>query len=224
VAKLQFNRKRREDPVYLMWEETQGWLAAYGRILAVVVAVIVVVGVVGNFWLNSRAAKESEAGVKLAEAKQLYWAGDYASVIQRTQEVEDQYRGTKAGVDAIRVRADAFFWQGDFPSAIGAYELYLDEVKVDTPVLSGVRENLAQAHESQGQFEQAAQIYEEAAGELGPRNIQAERIVDAAYAWKEAGNSDRAIELFRRVTAEYADTPSYPRAEIGLGEMGLQDS
>ena len=224
MGNLQFNRKRREDPVYVMWEETQEWLAEYGRILAIVVAVVVVVGLVGMFWFNSQAAKESEAGVKLAEAKQLYWAGDYASVIQRAQEVEDQYGGTKAGVDAIRVKADAFFWQGDFPSAIGAYELYLDEVKVDTPVLSGVRENLAQAHESQGEYEQAAQIYEAAAAEEGPRNLQAERFVDAAYAWKEAGNNDRAVELFRRVTTEFADTPSYPVAEIGLGEMGLQDS
>lgn len=224
MGNLQFNRKRREDPVYLMWEQTQEWLAAYGRILAVVVAVIVIVGVVGIFWLRSQAANEAEAGVKLAEAKQLYWAGDYASVIQRAQEVEEQYSGTRAGVDAIRVKADAFFWQGDFPSAIGAYELYLDEVNVDTPVLSGVRENLAQAHESQGEFELAAKIYEEAAAELGPRNIQAERFVDAAYAWKDAGNNDRAVELFRRVTSDYADTPSYSKAEIGLGEMGLQDS
>jgi tetratricopeptide (TPR) repeat protein len=224
VGNLQFNRKRREDPVYAAWEQTQLWFSMYGRILVIAIGVVVIIGVAATFWVKSRDQRQSEAGVKLAEAKSLYWAGDYATVIQRTQELESEFGGTPAALDAIRVRADAFFWQGDFASAIEAYQLYLDQVKTRTAVLSGVRENLAQAHESEGQFEQAAQVYEVAAGEESPRNIQAERYVDAAYAWKEAGNDERAIELFRMVAKTYADTPSYQRAEIGLGEYGLEDS
>jgi tetratricopeptide (TPR) repeat protein len=224
VANLQFNRKRREDPVYRAWEQTQDWLAAYGRILAIGVGVVVITTVGATFWLNARADRESQAGVKLAEAKSLYWTGDYATVIQRSQELESDYSGTHAATDAIRVRGDAYFWQGDFARAVESYEHYLDKVKAETPVLSGVRENMAQALESEGQFERAAQVYEDAAREDGPRPIQAERMVDAARAWMEAGNNERAIELFRRVAKEYADTPSYPQAEMALGELGIENS
>ena len=224
MANLQFNRRRKEDPVYHAWTEIQEWFAAYGRITAMVVAVVVVVGAGIFFWQRSKVQNEERAGVQLAEAKGLYWRGDYASVIQRTEAIENDFSGTWAATDAIRVRADALFWQGDFPGAIQAYEAFLGAVGMESPILSSIRENLAQAYESDSQFEKAAEVYEESADAESPREVKAERLVDAALAWRAAGSDDRAKELLHRVTREFSDTQSARNAEIALGELGVIES
>jgi len=225
VAGLEFRKRRQqEDPLVRTWSELQTGFDRYGRALGIAVVLVIVAAGAFYFWNRARQAREAEASVQLAEARGLYWRGDYATVLQQTRDIETQYAGTRSAAEATRVRGDALYWQGDFKAAISAYEEYVSRVDLNSPAHSQVQENLAQALENDGQFERAAQIYEEVAAAEGPRDILASRWIHAGRAWHLAGNREKSIAAYHHVVENYADTPSFRDAQLRLGEAGVLNS
>ena len=225
MAGLEFRKRRqKEDPLVRSWSELQTWLESYGRTAGIVVAVVVIAGGAFYFWNRARETREADASVQLAQARGTYWRGDYATVLQQTRDIETQFAGTRSAAEATRVRGDALYWQGDFKGAISAYEEYIEKINLNNAAFSQVQENLAQALENDGQFERAAQIYEEIAAGEGPRDILAARWVHAGRAWGLAGNRERAVAAYQMVIKNYADTPGFRNAQMRLGELGVVDS
>ncbi len=224
MAGLQFQKRRQEDPVFRAWSQVQVTLERSGRQIGVAVLVLLVGVAAVVYWQRSRVSREAEASVKLAEARGAYWRGDYGTVLQQARDIESQYGGTRSGAEATRVKGDALYWQGDFKGAIAAYEEYLRKVKTASPAFTQVRENLAQSLENDGQFERAAELYEEIAAAESPRDIQAARWLGAGRAWRLAGNGERSLAAYRRVIEQFADTPSARSAQMLLGEAGILDS
>jgi tetratricopeptide (TPR) repeat protein len=223
VPEPHLTRRQREDPLVMTWVRTQEWMEANARLLAVVAGAVLLVIVVTVLWVRARAEAEGKAGEKVAEISALYWQGGYDRVIQGVDQLRKDYPGTAAAKEAIRVKGDALFWQGDFKGARAAYQAYLTEDTKPSPVRLGVRRNLAQALESERQFKEAAALYEELAREPGPRAIQAELLLAAGEDWRSAGDSARAAQAFGRVARDYADTPSGAKGQMYLGEVQLRD-
>jgi tetratricopeptide (TPR) repeat protein len=223
VPEPHLTRRQREDPLVIAWLRIQEWLEANARLLAIAAAAVVLLAVVSVLWVRARAQAEGKAGEKVAEISTLYWQGGYDRVIQGADQIRKDFPGTAAASEALRVKGDALFWQGDFKGAAAAYQTYLKENPKVSPVTLGVRRNLAQALESQGQARQAAEMYEALAAEQAPREFQAEIWLAAGRAWRTAGDSARALAAFRRVATDYADTPSGAKGQLSLGELQLHD-
>jgi tetratricopeptide (TPR) repeat protein len=224
VADLQFGRRRQEDPVYRAWQETQDWLARYGRMAGIAVLALALAGAAYYLWNRGRVEREGEASVRLAQMRALYWRADYPAVVQQARTIESEFAGTRAAAEATRVKGDALYWQGDFKGAITAYEEYLTKIDARSPALAQVRESLAQALENDGQYERAARMYEEIAVLEGPREILAARWLGAGRAWQLAGDREQALAAYRKVVREYAETASARTAQVRLGEAGELDS
>jgi tetratricopeptide (TPR) repeat protein len=219
VAELHLTRRQREDPLVATWVRGRDWLGSNGRIVAWVLGGLALAALVAVVWTRSRAQAEQRAANSLAEAQALYWRGDYPTLLARADEVRKNYGGTQAATEALRLKGDAFFWQGDFKSAAQNYEQYIKENRTESAYRKGVRRNLAQAYESDNQGRKAAELYEEMAGEPGPRVLTAELYVSAARAWRAAGDPAKAKALYQKVSNEYTDTVFGADADIALGEM-----
>ncbi len=215
-------RRQREDPLIIAWLRVQQWTEKNARLLATVGIAILVVIVAVLLWSRAKAGAEAKASESIAQLNALYWQGQYDRVVQGADETRKTYPGTWAATDALRLKGDALFWNGDFKGAATAYEAWLKLNREPSPIRMGVRLNLAQAYESEHQFRPAAQIYEELAKEPAPRLVTAECLLGAGRAWRAAGDSARAIAAFQKVSTQYSETPFAANADVALGEMELK--
>ena len=220
VAELHLTRRQKEDPMVASWVRLQDWAIENARILLGVVGVVVAVALVGFLWMKSKADAEAKASGKLAEASALYWRGEYGPLTQRASDIRRDYPGTRAATEATRMLGDAAFWQGDFKKAATNYEEYLKKAPKDDPTRLGVERSLAQAWESDHQYQKAAETYERLGNNSDlPRLDQADLTMSAARAYEAANNVAKAKPLFEKVANNFPETPFGTQAQIRLGEL-----
>jgi tetratricopeptide (TPR) repeat protein len=194
---------------------TDFWYA-YQRIVLGVVGVVAAAGIIGFFTLQARSRAEAEAAGRLSEANAEYWQGNYQRSLASSQQVASQYGGTKAGRYALRLAADSQYWLGNLKDAIEGYRKYLQGER--NPMLAdAARRSLANALESERQFDEAARIYAEIAPRLD-RESAADALAAAARCHRAAGRSKEAAELYRRVVNDYGETSQAAMARLYLAE------
>jgi tetratricopeptide (TPR) repeat protein len=198
------------EPLTRFWDRS-------GRIVLAVLGVLVAVGAVTYFTMRARAAAEETASGKLAEANIFFWQGDYPRALALAKQVAEQHGSTRSGHDAHRLAADAAFWGGDFKNAIAEYRRYLDSDKKGL-LADAARRSLAYALESDKQYVEAANVYEQLIGKFD-RTSSAEFLVAAARCYRAAGKNDEAIKRLERLSDEYGDTPYIKTAQIDLAEL-----
>lgn len=79
---------------------------------------------------------------------------------------------------------------------------------------------IAVAHERAHRFDEAARAHERAADERGYPVAHLER-ARAAWCWAEAGDTDRALTLYRRVRTDAPDLPIPPHLAARLHELDV---
>lgn len=198
-----------------LWERIQSHL---GLVLGVLGG-IVVLAAGGYLWTQANEKRESEARTTLAEASTQYWSGNYPRTIQLADQVIGDAGGTRAAVDAMRMKADALFWSGAFDSAATLYRDVLKRESGDTPMRTAVQQSLAFALESKKDFPAAAALFEEIAAKAPDRTNAADFWLAAGRAWRNAGQKDKATAAFEKVATEYRETTFARDAEVALGEL-----
>ena len=187
--------------------------------VAAAVGVVVVLALGGFMWSRANQKKEAEARTTLAEARTAYWSGNYVRTAQLADQVLADAGGTKAAIDAMRVKGDALFWQGAFDSAAMIYQDVLRKDRADSPMRTAVQQSLAFALESKRDFAGAAKLYEEVAAEAPDRTNAADFYMAAGRAHRGAGQADKAKAMFEKVANDYKETTFARDAEVALGEL-----
>jgi tetratricopeptide (TPR) repeat protein len=183
------------------------------------IGVVLVLGIGAVLWSRGNEKKEAEARTTLAEASTAYWSGNYVRTVQLADQVIADAGGTKAATDAMRMKADALFWQGAFDSAATIYRDVLSRDRADSPVRTAVQQSLAFALESNKDYAAAAPLYEEIAAKAPDRTNAADFYVAAGRAWRLAGDRAKATAMFEKVAGEYKETTFARDAEVALGEL-----
>lgn len=183
------------------------------------VGVVLVVAVGAFLWSRGNERKETEARATLAEASTAYWSGNYVRTVQLADQVIADAGGTKASIDATRMKADALFWQGSFDSAATLYREVLSRDKADSPMRTAVQQSLAFSLESKKDYAEAAKLYEEIAAKAPDRPNAADFYVASGRAWRLAGDRAKASAMFAKVADEYKETTFARDAEVALGEL-----
>jgi predicted negative regulator of RcsB-dependent stress response len=197
-------------PLTRFWERN-------GRIGLGVLAGLLVIGVMGYFFMRSKQADEEAAAGKLAEASLLYWQGDYQRSLQLARDTATRYASTPSGLDAHRQAADAAYWGGDFKTAIAEYRRYL--AKNNKGLLAdAAHRSLAYALESDRQFVDAAHEYEALIGRFD-RGSSAEFLEAAARCYVGAGQPQQAQDRLRRLVDEFGETDAADMARVELAEL-----
>jgi tetratricopeptide (TPR) repeat protein len=187
--------------------------------VAGVIGALVVLALGGWMWARANEKKEAEARTTLAEASTAYWSGNYVRTAQLADQVIADAGGTRAGADALRLKADALFWQGSFDSAATLYQEALGKERGDSPLRTAIQQSLAFALESKKDFAGAAKLYEEIAQKAPDRANAADFTMAAGRAWRGAGQRDKAKAMFEKVAEEYRETTFARDAEVALGEL-----
>lgn len=203
------------EGIYDLWERARRNL---GLVLGVA-GVLVVLGAGLLLWSRAQEVREAEARTVLAEASTSYWAGNYPRTVQLADQVMADAGGTKAALDAMRMKADALFWQGSFDSAATLYQEVLAKDRRNSPMRTAIQQSLAFALESNKDPAGAAALYEEIAAKAPDRTNAADFYIAAGRAWRAAGQPAKATAAFTRVAHDYKETTFARDAEVALGEL-----
>jgi predicted negative regulator of RcsB-dependent stress response len=211
------NDKRAEvskDPA----ERALEWLKRNQRTLIGFAAGLVIVASGVWFVLEYRGRKEVAAGQALEQARFATQSGNFALAASDLSRLIENYRGTRAGDEAVIMLAQVRLNQNQASQAADELRTALDG-GLDPQFQSGAYSLLGVALENLGNLSDAGQAYEDAAAAAWYDELAAQYLNDAGRVHASAGNADRATVAYERLLRDYPDAQGATEAKLRLAEL-----
>jgi tetratricopeptide (TPR) repeat protein len=207
----------REDQVVTLYARALGYFdrnrkVVYGALAAILVVILLIVGYV--FYMNRQ---QSLANEMLTEPVAAYEIGDYQTALSGTAEwqgllaIADSYGSTDAGNLATFYAADALFQLGEYEQALDLFEAFDAE---DNLLGASAVAGQAAVYETQGEFQQAAELYEQAASMYEDEMTTPEYLMDAARAYEQAGAIEQAVEAYEQIQERFPESAQAGTADF----------
>ncbi len=178
-----------------------------GTVIGIGIAIVAVIGLTIGYFIYS-SQQESQAQELLGQAEQALMMGNYETALHGDEaaftigfaQIADNYSRTNAGNLAMYYAAVSEFEMGNFESALGYIKGFsvpdgivgLTSITLHATILSELE-----------RYEDAARMYDRAAGWVTNRTMIAENLLEAAYAYKEAGMNREATQRVERIINEF---------------------
>lgn len=186
------------------------WIAAGGA--------VALVGLLSWFVIMSGKRKEEFAGRALDDARAAAESGNLPLAASEFQKVITTYSGTAAAQEAVINLNQVRLINGQ--QELAAVNLQ-DFIKSGpAPQFRGPAYGLlGRAYENSKRPGEAAVAYENASREAQHDYLKADLLLDAARAWNNAGEKDKAVAAYRKVIKDYGQTASKVEAQVRLAEL-----
>lgn len=184
---------------------------AYGIGIALLLLVLAIPG-----YIYYHQQQEQAANQQLGQILPVYEQGNYQQALEGTGNqagllaIADDYGNTDAGNLATFYAANALYQRGEYDRALNYFQRFEKEEN-----FIGASAYAAQAaiYENRGNFERAAELYEQAASQY-QNNLTAPRfLLSAGQAYEEAGQYEAAMNAYQRIQEEYPDSDQADSAE-----------
>jgi tetratricopeptide (TPR) repeat protein len=202
---------------YGFFEENRQRLYLYGGILAVLIIAVV-------FYINNKKQNNEEAGKYLSRILNLYDSGSYLEAIEGQQGTEvkglkyivDEYGNTENGENAKIYLANSYSMLGKFDEAFNYYEDYGGDNEIfKATALAGK----AGIHASRNEFENAAELYNNAARVSQENVLNPDYMLKAGINYMKAGKNEEAKELFEKIKKDHNTSTAYREVERYLVQI-----
>ncbi len=214
----------KEDTLLTKYYTTQTWFEENKKRLSTFGLVFLALVLGGWFYVNNARNNNEKAMNDLAKVFEYYDNGQYQVAINGLPEknipglqtIADNYGSTKTGNLAKFYLANSYFNLQNFDKALELFESV--STSVDLVSISAIAGE-ASCYEAKGDFAQAAKYYEKAGKKSSTDPNAADNLVYAARNYVKTGDKTRAIELYKMVKEEYAQSAAARDAERFLLEM-----
>jgi tetratricopeptide (TPR) repeat protein len=189
------------------------WYEEHKRIVSIGITALVVIVIAAVVYVRNRAGNNENAQVQLGAVMQFYDSGQYQLAIDGLPErnipglrsIVDNFGSSDGGELARFYLAGALHALDKYAEA---YEQF-DRFSAPNDMLKMSRlAGMASCKEAEGKHEEAARLYERAAGFQGVAS--AECLYNAARAYARAGDKEKALDIFQRLKKNYP-TSAYTR-------------
>lgn len=177
--------------------EITAWAKQRATALVAGAIVVVVAGLAIAYYVNYQVTVKAEAGMRLAEIRQVMTAADAAEAIRELDTFVTRFDGTAAANQGRILLAQVYLQQGQPGNAATAVRPLADDVAAPLGVSGATL--LAAAHEASDAPEQAEAVYLRIADAASLPFQRREALDDAARLRMERGDAAGAAELYRRV-------------------------
>ena len=193
------------------------WLSAHRQVAYWVGGIIVVAA--GLFLWNLSAKRRSEevASRALQAARFAYENQNLPFAASELAKVIADYDGTNAAEEARLVLANVRLLQGQPNQAITVLKDYAP--RAGASFRAQAYGLLGAANENLGRFRDAGEAYEDGAAAARLDFLKAQGLADAGRAWTAAGDTAKAIAVYRRIVKEFEKQPAAGEAKVRLGEL-----
>lgn len=217
--KRKFSKKEiKEDKLVSFVYKAQSFYEDYKNKIFTYGVVVVVAVAAAYFYVNQKRTDNENAGVELSRAMMLYDQGAYLQAIEGQQgtniiglkKISEEYGGTENGESAKIFLANSYSFLGNYEEALKYYEDYSGSIDYfKAAAISG----RAGYYASNNDYEEAADLYLEAAGVTEVNAQNPEYLLNAGINLLKAGNKKEAKTLFETIREKYST--SLAGREIG---------
>ncbi len=194
------------------------WLKdSQNRYLALGLAVAVI-GLLVWFIMMSGRRKEDFAGRALDQARSAAESGNLPLAASEFQKVITTYSGTQAAQEAVINLNQVRLINGQQELAAVNLQDFLKS-NPDPQFKSPAYGLLGRAYENSKRPGEAATAYENAAKIAEYDYLKGDLMLDAARAYTNAGQQDKAIAAYRSIIKDFPKTSSKVEAEVRLAEL-----
>jgi len=212
TKKRKLSRKEiKEDKLVSFVYKAQSFYEDYKNKIFTYGAVVVVAVAVAYFYVNQQRADNENAGVELSRTMVLYDQGAYLQAIEGQQgtniiglkKIVEEYGGTENGESAKIFLANSYSFLGNYEEALKYYEDYSGSIDYFKAAAIAGR---AGYHASKNEYEEAADLYLDAASVTEINAQNSEYLLSAGINLLKAGNKEDAKKLFETIKEKYSTT------------------
>lgn len=177
---------------------------AQGIGIGVLALILAIPGYIYYHQQQSQAANQ-----QLGQILPVYEQENYQQALDGTSSqagllaIADQYSGTDAGNLATFYAANALYQLEEYDRALTYFQRF---EKGEDFIGASAYAAQAAIQENKGSFQQAAELYEQAASQY-PNKLTAPRyLLSAGQAYEEAGQYGTAVDVYERIRQEYPES------------------
>lgn len=206
-------------------ERMADWVRRHALLLAVLLVVVIAGVWATQWWIHRQQDQAGEATAALAEVRRDYMVamgGDPGSLeppelanpdaarqiqsefAERFRQVAAAHPGTVSGTLAALQALDLEAETAGPDATLAGLETILAQAPANPTVRAIVLQRMAQVHEAEGRFAEAAAGYE-AAGSIQAFPLREFALAEAARCYADAGEPAKALALYDRIQAEDPD-------------------
>ncbi len=179
--------------------------------VALVVALFAV-----NYFVESQELAKEEAAALLGDMLIAEQSAQSSEAIRLGEQLLTAYGGTPAAAKGAILLGNLHFSQGSIADAQRYFQLYLSDYEAVDVLVNAAQNGLAACLEAEGQYESAAQRYEEIAANRSGTSLAAMAKMNAARCYAHLGNRDKQRQLLESVIEEFPRFPVAVRARTEL--------
>jgi tetratricopeptide (TPR) repeat protein len=213
-------RQMKEDPLVTAAFKATAFWERHGTRILIAAGVAGLLALLAFFMAQARSKSEEKASGELFRASLAVNQGDYGSAIPMLKELIDNEPGTQAARDAMLYLGDSYASSGKPSDAATTYRKFIDKSH-------GNREKqrigyfaLGTALEDGREFLRAADAYAQSVERSTTDNQRGRAMMGQARSLLKAGQTAKAIELYRAITLlPEAELPITEAAKERIGEV-----
>jgi tetratricopeptide (TPR) repeat protein len=219
-------RELKQDTLVTTYMKVQAFYDKYKKAISIGVTAVAVVVIAIVVFMKNRADNNERAVVQLAAVHQLYDDGQFQMAIDGVPErnvvglkaIVDNFGSTRTGDLARFYLADAYFQLGKYAEALEHFE----DCSPSDDLLNASRlAGIAASYEALGNHAEAGNYFERAAAKDPTEGSMAEHLHNAARNYAQAGDKERALDLFRRIKKNYPTTTYGREADRYITQLSV---
>ena len=188
------------------------------------IGIILVIALAIGYFVHMN-QQETQAQLLLGTAEQSFMIGDFETALYGDDatlgfvQIANNFSRTNAGQLANYYAAVSEFELGNFESALD----YIDRFNKPRGILGVAPTSLHAVILSElGRYAEAAAMFERAATMDENSATTPYNLLEAAYAYEEAGNYDKALEMAERILNRYGSSPQVANAQRLKGQISVR--
>jgi len=188
-----------------------------------VALLVLVLAIPGYIYYHQQ--QEQAANQELGRILPVYEQQSYQLALDGTGDrpglltIADEYSNTDAGNLATFYVANALYRLEEYDRALTYFERFEKSQDFIGASAYGAQ---AAIHENKGNFERAAQLYEQAATQYTNKLTAPGFLLSAGQAYEEAGQYEAAMNVYQRIQEEYPDSEQASNVERYMARVKVR--
>lgn len=201
-------RELKEDALISTYAKTMTFYERNKRYISIGLTSLVAVIILIVVLVNNRNANNEKAAAELGKVLPIFDGNQFQQAVDGVPErnitglksIVDNYGNSTAGESARFYLANAYYNLGRYDDALAQF----DDYSPNDDVLAVSRlAGIASCYEGKGQPAEAGSNFEKAATKYADDIAAAENLAHAARNYTQAGNKERALELYKKIKKDY---------------------
>lgn len=194
------------------------WLKAPGNRPYVIGGAVAVLALIGWLVFSSGNRKEEFAGRALDQARSAAESGNFPLAASEFQKVITTFAGTRAAQEAVINLNQVRLINGQHELAVVNLQGFLKSGP-EKQFLAPTYGLLGRALENARRPAEAAEAYKQGAAAADVEYLKADLMMQAGRSYADAGQKDKAIEVYRGIVKDYPKAAGTTEAQVRLAEL-----